>query len=410
MLRCFADSIPLPKQRNYETAFSSSYFVSQLDNTLSNQTYQLFSGGGAVFYNPGLSGFFKLGIRDVLEDYRITGGFKISGDLNSNEYFLNYENLKKRLDKQITFYRQAILSGGGQYYISKLHSHEIRGALKWPFSDIASIRGSLAYRNDRFVTMSTDFPSLKYPNEYLHWVSSRAEFVLDNTLSLGPNLYNGTRLKVFGEYYKQADRKNSGMVILGADVRYYKKVHREIVWANRLAGGTSFGQEKTIFYMGGTDNWMSPKFNSNTQIDYNQNYYFQALATNVRGFDQNIRNGNSFVVLNSEMRVPLFRYLLNRPIKSDLVRNFQVVGFGDLGTAWTGWSPYATNNPLNNETIVSQPFVITLQKQKDPIVGGYGFGFRSRLLGYFIRLDWAWGVEDRVRKDRKFYFSLGLDF
>ena len=241
------DSIPLPKQRNYETAFSSSYFVSQLDNTLSNQTYQLFSGGGAVFYNPGLSGFFKLGIRDVLEDYRITGGFKISGDLNSNEYFLNYENLKKRLDKQITFYRQAILSGGGQYYISKLHSHEIRGALKWPFSDIASIRGSLAYRNDRFVTMSTDFPSLKYPNEYLHWVSSRAEFVLDNTLSLGPNLYNGTRLKVFGEYYKQADRKNSGMVILGADVRYYKKVHREIVWANRLAGGTSFGQEKTIF-------------------------------------------------------------------------------------------------------------------------------------------------------------------
>ncbi|MFM9051022.1 MAG: hypothetical protein ACKOKF_01715, partial [Bacteroidota bacterium] len=192
--------------------------------------------------------------------------------------------------------------------------------------------------------------------------------------------------------------------------RYYKKVHREIVWANRLAGGTSFGQEKLIFYMGSTDNWLGPRFNNNTQIDYSQNYYFQALATNLRGFDQNIRNGNSFVVLNSELRIPVFRYILNRPIRSDFIRNFQVIGFTDLGTAWTGWSPYSTENPLNNETIVSQPFVITLQKQKDPIVGGYGFGLRSRLLGYFMRADWAWGVEDRVVKDSKFYFSLGLDF
>ncbi|MFM9053041.1 MAG: TolB family protein, partial [Bacteroidota bacterium] len=211
---------PLPKQRNYETAFSSSYFVSQLDNTLLNQSYQLFTGGGAIFYNPGLNGYFKLGIRDVMEDYRISGGFKLSGDLNSNEYFLNFENLKKRLDKQVTFYRQSLLSTVDFFYASKLHMHEVRGALKWPFSDVSSLRGSLAYRNDRFVLLSTDYFSLRYPNEYLHWLSGRMEYVFDNTVSLGTNLFNGTRLKIFGEYYRRADEKETGMVILGGDFRY----------------------------------------------------------------------------------------------------------------------------------------------------------------------------------------------
>ncbi len=402
-------SVILPKARNYETAFSSSYFVSQLDNSFMNQSYQLFTGGGAYF-NPGLNGFFKLGIRDVLEDYRITGGFRLSGDLNSNEYFLSYENLKKRVDKQLVFYRQSVIASIDPFYGSKQHSHEVRGYLKWPFSDVSSLRGSLSYRNDRFIVLSTDYPSLRYPNQYLHWGSGRLEYVFDNTIPLGLNLYHGTRLKVFGEYYRQLDTKVSGMAILGADVRRYQQIYREIIWANRFAAGTSFGEELTIFYLGSTDNWVAPRFNPNTSIDYSRNYYFQALATNLRGFDQNIRNGNSFALINSELRVPVFRFLINGPIRSDFIRNFQVVGFGDLGTAWTGWSPYATDNPLNNQTIVSQPFVITLTQQKDPIVGGYGFGFRSRLLGYFLRADWAWGIEDRVNKGSKFYFSLGLDF
>jgi len=88
--------------------------------------------------------------------------------------------------------------------------------------------------------------------------------------------------------------------------------------------------------MGGVDNWLFPKFIVNTPIDMEQNYAYQTLGTNMRGFDQNIRNGNSFAVLNSELRFPVFRYFANRPIKSDIINNFQLVAFGDVGTAWTG--------------------------------------------------------------------------
>ena len=44
-----------------------------------------------------------------------------------------------------------------------------------------------------------------------------------------------------------------------------------------------------------------------------------------------------------------------------------------------------------------------------PILASYGFGLRTRLLGYFVRADWAWGVDDGVTLPRVFHFSLSLD-
>jgi hypothetical protein len=200
------------------------------------------------------------------------------------------------------------------------------------------------------------------------------------------------------------------MYVLGVDVRHYQKVHREIIWANRFAAGTSFGDEKIIYYLGATDNWLAPRFDNSTVIDYTQNYAYQSLATNLRGFDQNVRNGNTFALVNSEIRIPVFRYLLNRPIKSDFVRNFQIVGFADIGSAWTGLSPYDSTSALNNTVLTNGAYTVTLISQHEPIVAGYGFGLRSRLLGYFIRADWAWGIQDAIVLPSVFYLSLSLDF
>jgi hypothetical protein len=167
-----------------------------------------------------------------------------------------------------------------------------------------------------------------------------------------------------------------------------------------------------IYYLGSTDNSFTPvnNFNQNIQIDYSQNYAFQTVASNLRGFTQNIRNGNSFALINSEIRFPIFQYLIHKPIRTDFFRNFQIVGFGDIGTAWTGSSPYGKNNSLFQADYIGNPISITVTKDIEPIVGGYGFGLRSRVLGYFVRADWAWGIDDGVTQPRLFYFSLGLDF
>jgi hypothetical protein len=401
----------LGKQRNYNTNYSVDYVVSQLDNSFLNGSYQKFTGGGSPIYlNPGLNAFFKIGMSDLFEDYRITGGMRFSGDFNSNEFFLSYENRMKNIDRQVVLHRQGLLNVSGAGSLVKVHTHDIRYVLKYPISEVGSVRGTVTYRNDRTVFLATDNNNLQKPNEFENWGIAKLEYVFDNTIKRGLNLYNGVRGKFFGEYYRQIDKEETDFFVLGMDWRYYKKIHRDIILANRLAASTSFGKQKLIYYMGGVDNWFGAKFDNTTNIATDQNYAYQTLATNMRGFYQNVRNGNSFAVLNSEIRFPVFRYLYKRPIRADFIQNFQVIIFGDLGTAWTGPNPYSDKNSLNTEVIVQEPLEITLKTQHNPIVGGYGWGVRSRLFGYFIRLDRAWGVQDGIVMKPIWHLSLSLDF
>jgi hypothetical protein len=177
-----------------------------------------------------------------------------------------------------------------------------------------------------------------------------------------------------------------------------------------MAASTSFGKQKLAYFLGGVDQWIVPDYNNDIPVDFDQNYAFQALATNMRGHPQNIRNGNSFAVINSELRWPLFRYFIHKPIKSNFIYNFQIVGFGDIGTAWTGLTPFSDENSLNREEIQQGSVLITVNNRREPIVGGFGVGVRTKFLGYFVRVDYAWGVENREINDGFWYVSLSMDF
>ena len=407
----------LGKQKNYNTNYSVDYVVSQLDNSFTNTSYQKFTGGaGPIYLNPGINGLFKIGVSDLFEDYRMVGAMRFSGDLNSNEFFVSYENRIHRIDRQVILHRQSLLNIAGDNSMQKIHTHDIRYIMKYPFSEVASLRASLSYRNDQIIYMATDDANLKAPNKYENWGTGKLEYVFDNTIKKGLNLYNGTRAKVFGEYYRQIDKDKTDFFVVGFDARYYKKIHRCFIWANRIAGSTSFGNQKLIYYMGGVDNWFGANnpqnFDHTTNIATDQNYAYQTLATNMRGFIQNARNGNSFVVVNSELRFPIFKYLYKRPIRADFIENFQIVSFADVGTAWTGRSPYDDTNSLNTTVIgnAQTPLIITLNIQHNPLIGGGGMGIRTRLFGYFIRIDRAWGMQDGVVLTPITYLSLSLDF
>jgi hypothetical protein len=140
-----------------------------------------------------------------------------------------------------------------------------------------------------------------------------------------------------------------------------------------------------------------------------KNLFIRHLHTNMRGFSQNIRNGNSFGVFNTEVRWPVFRYFANKPLNSDFLTNFHWWG----SSIWNclEWAiPLDKRNHLNREVIRNGPMVIVVDKGNEPFVAGFGAGVRSRLLGYFVRLDWAWGIENYVLLPRIFYLSLSLDF
>jgi Tol biopolymer transport system component len=405
----------LPIQQNYDVEYSIDQLANQIDFSYMNDAYQPFTNYGApVYINPGFSALFKVGVTDLLEDYRITGGVSFSVDLSGSEYLLSFENLKKRLDKQILFHRQSMENTIDSNDVVKDVTNEAFYILKWPFSDVLALKGTSLFRNDRTAYLATDLNNLKKKNVYKNWVGLKLELTFDNTINKGLNLYYGTRYKLFGEVYRQIDSLTNGqkkqMNVVGFDYRHYMKISRTFIWANRFATSTSFGTQKLVYYMGGEDNWIFPSFDQNINVANDQNYAYQTLATPLRGFKQNIRNGNSFAVINSELRFPVFRYFINHPLKSDFFNNFQIIAFGDIGTAWTGPNPYSDKNALYIKTVQNPPITVTIRNQLEPIVGGYGFGLRSKLLGYFIRADWAWGVEDGAILPRVFYLSLGLDF
>jgi len=397
----------LPKQRNYDVEYSIDQLVNQVDFSYLNNTYQPFTNVGApIFINPGFNALFKVGVTDLLEDYRITGGVRLSVDMDNTEYVLSFENLLHRLDKQTLFHRQVqrvVVDNGST--VVKHTSNEVLYVLKWPFSQVLAIKGTGQIRNDRAVYLATDQLNLQRKNEYKTWAGLKGELVFDNTRDKGLNIYYGTRYKLFAEIYRQLDAKNKQLNVIGFDFRNYKKISRTFIWANRFAASTSFGTQKLVYYMGGVDNWLFPKFDSSITVAQNQNYAYQTLATNMRGFKQNIRNGNSFVLFNSELRLPVFRYFINRPLKSDFFNTFQIAAFADIGTAWTGSNPYSDKNALYQSIISQGPITVTITTQKQPIVGGFGAGLRARLLGYFLRADWAYGVEDGVVLPRVFYLS-----
>jgi hypothetical protein len=263
--------------------------------------------------------------------------------------------------------------------------------------------------------LSTDLNNLRKPDEFNYWTIGKSELIYDNTRTPALNILFGTRAKVFYEFFQKLNNFDTRLSVIGLDFRNYIPLFRNIILANRFAASTSMGTEKLIYYLGSVDNWLnlSPAtstFNRNMQIDRSQNYAFQALASNLRGFNQNIRNGNSFALINSEIRFPVFSTLSKKPLKSDFISNFQLIAFGDIGTAWTGRTPYSSDNSFNTQVITSGPITVSLKRKQEPIVGGYGWGLRSKLFGYFVRLDWAWGVDSGIVQPRITYLSISTDF
>ncbi len=426
----------IPNQRNYNISFFNDNSALKMSNSFVNGEYQQFTGG--PYISPGLGALIKFATIDLFEDHKIYGGVRLSS--STREYFMTYQNLLRRTDKEYTFSRTTSNATNG-FFEAGLSTNSLKYSIKYPFSEVSSIRTTITGRNDNIVIKSTDDFSLTAPNLAEYRAIGKVAYVFDNSRNKMTNIYYGTKFKLFGEYYqefgdgsfastknkfnKDGDERgrgngtNGNMQVVGFDFRHSQKLSRELVWVNRIAASSSFGFEKLIYYLGSTDDWIpigQEQFINEDDVNpKGLNYRYHALAANMRGFPQNVRRGTNFAVLNSEIRFPVFKYFIKRPIRSKFIRNFQIIVFGDVGSAWNGFDPWGKENTIDETVYAEGPsqnpsVVVTVSQKIDPIVAGYGLGLRTTLLGYFLRLDWAWGVEDGYTKEKPiFYLSLSLD-
>jgi hypothetical protein len=410
---------------DYSLRFSNDYLVSGFNNQVLVNRFQPYAGGAGPIYLSNtdiVNGIIRMGISDLFEDIKFMGGFRISTNLRDNDYFASFQNLRKRLDWGLTYFRSVqndfpIYDPNTEpikaFLSNKLLSNIYQGNISFPFDQVRSIRIKAGYRSDR-VVLKTDanFPSaLGYEDTLLRYGMARLEYVHDNSINPALNIWNGLRYKVYIDVASRlvaGNEEGRNTFNFGTDIRYYLPLYRNFIWAGRGAADFSWGNQKLIYYLGGVDGWIGPKFNNANRPAPDNTYAFQSLALNMRGSIQNAANGNNAVVINSEFRLPIFSTFFNRPVNNAFLRNFQVVQFTDLGTAWNGQFR-DINRP--DELFGNPPTQVRIKTGGlGPFVGGYGFGIRSTLLGYFLRLDAGWPMTGFFQGKPIWFFAMGLDF
>lgn len=412
--------------------FFNDYLVSGFNNNVLVTRFQPYQGGsGPIQLSNGdpFNGIIRVGTSDLFEDWKFAGGFRISPNLDNNEYVLSTQYLKKRLDYGFTYYRSVIKNPplyNDSAAFAKLFSNLYQFTVAYPFNRIKSLRLNVAYRSDRYVSLSTDPFSLKAADNRQTFALAHLEYVHDDAISPALNIWNGLRWKVYADLNARMSttgtkgpKNNPTTFNVGFDARHYLPIYRNIIWAVRGAADFSWGNQKIIYYLGGVDNWLMfgqnqkadgsyRYFDPNNRPDPDNDYAYQSLAVNLRGFKQNVANGNNAVVINSEIRVPVFTSFLNKPINNAFLRNFQLVQFFDLGTAWNG-----AYDKLERPSVFygGSPVLVRVKAGGiGPFAGGYGFGARSTLLGYFLRFDAAWEMNGFFNGKPKYYLAMGLDF
>jgi len=116
------------------------------------------------------------------------------------------------------------------------------------------------------------------------------------------------------------------------------------------------------------------------------------------------------MLLNTELRIPVFAYLFQKPISSEFFKSIMLTSFIDIGTAWKGNSPYSIENPFNTRIVQSSQYSVTVVNQRDPFLYAFGFGARARILGHYVKMDHGFGlIENKFQKGMT-TFSIGLDF
>ena len=445
---------------DYKLKFSVDNFTAGFNNDVLVSKYQPFTGSLPINLSgqDAFSGLLKASIFDLFEDIRFTGAVRLpffgSGESESqvstassavfapgnssffdgsSEYFARVDYLKHLFDYSLIYYREtqtgtymgdpALGAAAAYPYDAKAYTNLWQAVIKYPFDKVRSLRLSVGYRVDKIVvrpdlnlgtgnSFADSIGLIAPPLDKQNYGLVHLEYVYDNTILKTTDIWNGLRYKVYMDWNSQLNGATAGEYgyNFGFDARHYLPIYRNFIWALRAAGDFSWGTKKIVYYLGGTDGWLFPKaYNLPQPAD--PTYAFQSLAVNLRGFDQNIANGNNDVVINSELRLPVFATLFNKPINNAFLRNFQIVQFFDLGTAWNGKYNGLKRPEVDYQSSSQTSFDVLVKAGGiGPFAGGYGFGARSTLLGYFLRFDAGWQMNGFFTGKPVLNVSMGVDF
>ncbi len=385
--------------------FNDKFQLVNFDNTFVIDPIRKFGWKNTVIFS------------DILQNQILKGGVMITPNLKNGDLFIDYNNYKHRVDFGGKIDRRSFYQGEEGGVGRKLLYNKIAGNVSYPFN----ISSRLSF-SPFFINTTAKFYNSTTSKEFSNFTGWNLEYVFDNTTNFGINNLEGTRFKAKYESVKGITKASESFSKITIDVRNYKKLPKEIILATRISYGRSSGNSPKQFILGGMDNWIgfnmdqrnntsNPLYSPGGSVDNRNAMLFSDFVTNMRGFNYNKASGSNHFLINAELRFPIFKYLTNKQMNSSFLKNFQATLFSDIGTVWNKRNPFEKQNDFNTKPIEnSSPFTGQVTDFKSPILASYGVGARTSVLGYFVKLDTAWGIDDGEMLKPITYITLGYDF
>jgi len=365
---------------------------------------------------------------DILDNHLFMGGIMTSLDFDSGgDIWFEYEYLKSRLDFRGRYDRKTLRVTDGDFSFQKYVLTKTEAGVSYPLTIHSRVYVAPFLAKTQYFNLNEDSLILSKIPELnqlqVSYAGGKVEYVYDRTEPMGLYSFTGTKGKVGFQHYQGLNYGDRSFSNLYVDLRNYQKIHKNIVLASKFYFGSFMGSNPQTYLVGGMDNWMFNSFYSppanrpepspvrNPNGIENSNLLF-ADFIDLRGFDYDEIRGRNALTFSTELRLPLFSYLTRGTITSNFVKNFQLVGFYDVGSAWNDAAPWEKVNDQNTEVINTSgsPFVIVLNNFNNPWLQSYGAGLRTVLMNYYIKFDVARPVRNYKTEDLKFYFTLGYNF
>ena len=375
--------------------------------------------GFNTFY--GVSSLIMLSMSDVMGDHRATLLTSVSFSLKDSNFLLSYAYLKHRTDYGAQLFHTrsyffANIGNGIDLYADRYYG--VAGGLERPFN-----RFSRLEFNARFVAVDRELlgqientpfftPGFRgIGRGFTSELIDRSRAAIGEVALVGDSALYSLFGAADGHRYRLGF-EGSGLGMKFAtfrlDYRKYIRLLNEYTFALRMSGGTSYGPNSTVFFVGGVNNPINPTFSTIANVNQSR-IFFSSYAWPLRGASLLEMAGDSYVLGNIAFRFPLIRQLAMGWPLPFFFQNVQGELFFDIGGAFdradwrSGWvardGGFQLNTPQNYRNR-------EIAKSKPQLAAGYGFGVRVNL-GYFLfRYDLAWPTDLAQTHHPHQYFSI----
>jgi hypothetical protein len=391
------------------------------------------------YYGNGVYGGTYVSLSDMLGNHNLLLAGNISGSLSDASFFSAYTFLKRRANWsaaiwQVPLYRylggslfEQDVNGQERVVAANVFQRDVMRAaqagMSYPFSAFSRLElnaTGVHYTSDILIrgydVVTYEPVEIDQGYDGISYAQPEIALVFDNALFgwTGPiygRRYRAQLSRTFGDF-----RFTEALV----DFRNYANWKQKIVLATRLVGLSRFGGQSDRFRIF----WGGPYFLRG--YDFNSFEPSSAECRNSRQFSPEesisrcpVRDqlvGSSIVLLNSELRFPIFTEL-----QIGFLGNFppvDAVAFFDGGLAWDGRVCGQADYTLRASCAPgeSQPVRVVWDRKpgQDPYLVreplfSYGVGLRINVFYTILRLDYALPV-NRPDRSGVLSFSFGPSF